>query len=280
MRFPTGNAFDAKSGCSRGQQHKHCTQREWCPDVPFKSRPLSVARRTETLSRAQHTPTAIPAQQTTQPTKQNGTQQRKPPMKRDEATAHRAPPEAAGRPAWQRMTRALPTRRRAQGRYTDPRAAAWITLRFAATERWWIALSKHQRGVRPAALSTGADMRRLDHKRRPPWWATSRLRLREGCCKEAPWLARGPNIPECLAHTARRPLLRYSCRYPTMRCSLANSNSSKPILRGPSIGTTGDESGAACLAPVWHGARTTWVDRSNYLIILASPGGFEPPYSP
>lgn len=30
-RVPTGNTIEAKSGCSRGKQHKHCRQRGWCP---------------------------------------------------------------------------------------------------------------------------------------------------------------------------------------------------------------------------------------------------------
>jgi hypothetical protein len=34
-RLPTGSTIEAKSGCSRGQQQKHCTQREWCPRRPL-----------------------------------------------------------------------------------------------------------------------------------------------------------------------------------------------------------------------------------------------------
>ena len=51
-----------------------------------------------------------------------------------------------------------------------------------------------------------------------------------------PWRASGASVTVRPAGSARRPLLSYSCRYPRISSWPVNSNSSKPIWRGSSIG--------------------------------------------
>lgn len=71
-----------------------------------------------------------------------------------------------------RLTGEFPTRRRARGLGRDPRAAAWITLALRLNRRVVHCFNLLSAGARPAAFSTGADVRRLIRTHRPPRWET------------------------------------------------------------------------------------------------------------